>query len=287
MTQSRWIALIVGEVLALCCCIGLFGFVVLGSTSPSISTPTRIAQATATVPRTATLLPTSTAERTSTPVVPRGATNTTPPRTTPGTQTPTRAITGAPGGYTIIIPTPTAPKIVYPVDFNSAFMVSTYAVTGKTKEELSRSLEASSQSDPHESGGGRFYARTDWLLSAHWLPRPTSSGCELEKGDVNITITMTLPVLATSFGVQADALNRWKTFIQNTQEHESGHVKLAEQGARDYQRDLGNIAPASNCDIMQTRLRDLFDKSFAAIDKANVNYDAQTQHGFTQGAVFP
>ncbi len=284
MTQSRWIALIVAEAIGVCCCLGLFGFIVLGG-GPALATPTRIAQVTSTPRVTATLEPTSTPERTNTLVIPRGTTNTTPARVTPGVRTPTR-LTSATGGYTIIIPTPTAPKLLYPIDFNSAFVVSTYPVTGRTKEELSQSLEASAQSDPHESNSSRYYARTDWLLSAHWLWKETSSGCEVSKGDVNITITMTLPVLATT-DVRADALNRWNTFIQNTQTHETGHVKLAQQGARDYQRDLGNFATASNCDALQTRLRDLFDKSFSAIDKANVNYDAQTQHGFTQGAVFP
>lgn len=287
MTQSRWIALIVAEAVAVCCCLGLFGFVLLGSNSQAIPTSTRIALATATLRATSTLSPTATAERTNTLVVPRGTSNTTPTRATPGSRTPTRASTSALGGYTIIIPTPTAPRLVYPIDFKNSFVVSTYAVNGKTTNELSKSLEAASQTDPHESAGNRYYARTDWLLSAHWLARETSSGCEVDKGDVSIAITMTLPALATTTGVPTDVLNRWNTFIQNTQTHETGHVKLAQQGARDYQRELGNFAPASNCDVLQTRLRDLFDKNFSAVDKANVNYDAQTQHGFTQGAVFP
>ncbi len=287
MTQSRWIALIVAEAVAVCCCLGLFGFVLLGSNSPGLPTTTRVALATATLRATATLPPTATAERTNTLVVQRGTSNATPTRGTPGARTPTRASTSASGGYTIIIPTPTAPRLVYPIDFKSTFIVSTYSVSGKTTDELSKSLEATAQTDPHESNGSRYYARTDWLLSAHWLWRETASGCEVDKGDVNIAITMTLPALAITTGVPTNVLNRWNTFIQNTQTHETGHVKLAQQGARDYQRDLGNFAPASSCDLLQTRLRDLFDKNFSAIDKANVNYDAQTQHGFTQGAVFP
>lgn len=285
MTQSRWIALVVGEAVAVCCCLGLFGFLLLGS-SPDIPTPTRIAQATVTQRATATLAPTSTPERTNTFVVPQGTTNTTPARGTPGTRTPTRGSSGT-GGYTIIIPTPTAPRLAYPIDFNNAFVVATYPVTGKTKEELSRSLEASAQSDPHEAGGGRYYARTDWVL--YWQPyvKESLSSCQVDGGYVGVSITMTLPILSTTTGVPTDVINRWNTFIQNTQTHETGHVKLAQQGARDMQRDLGNLAPAANCDLLQTRLRDLFDKSFAAVDKANVNYDAQTQHGFTQGAVFP
>lgn len=286
MSRSRWIALIVAEVIALCCCASLFGFIVLGNSNPPVPTPTLIAQATATRRATPTLEPTATVERTNTLVVQPRTTSSTTSRTTPGARTPTRSASGASSLYNIIIPTPTAPRVVYPIDYTSSFTVVTYAVTGKTVNELSRSLDASSLTDPHEPGN-RYYARTDWFLSAHWLWKETSSGCEVDKGDVNVTMTMTLPALSTTSGVPADVSNRWNTFIQNTQTHETGHVKLVQQGARDYQRDLGNFLPASNCNIIQTRLRDLFDKSFSSIDKANVDYDAKTQHGFTQGAVFP
>jgi predicted secreted Zn-dependent protease len=285
VTQSRWIGLIAGEIVALCCCLGLFGFIVLGS-APAVVTPTSIARVTSSPRATATRELTQTPPRTNTLVIPNNPPSSTLASGTPRTRAPTRN-TSATGGYAIIIPTPTAPKIVYPIDFNSSFVVSTYQVAGKTKEELSRSLEASAQSDPHESSGSRYYARTDWLLSAHWLWNETAIGCEVNKADVNITITMTLPVVAGTAGMSNDLVSRWNAFIKNTQTHETGHVKLAEQGARDYQRDLGNFVPAASCDVLQMRLKDLFDKSFAAIDKANVNYDAQTQHGFTQGAVFP
>jgi len=82
-------------------------------------------------------------------------------------------------------------------------------------------------------------------------------------------------------------LNRWTTFANNTITHESGHVKLNLQGARDYQRDLGNFPPATDCTTIKPQLSDLFDRATKTINRAGIDYDTQTQHGAKQGAVFP
>jgi predicted secreted Zn-dependent protease len=151
--------------------------------------------------------------------------------------------------------------------------------------EISKSLEANAVADPHEPGS-RYYALTRWQLASDWSVRPSTRGCEVVNGDVSVMITMTLPMLATA-GASADTLKRFNTFIEKTILHENGHAEIALQGARDYQRALGNHSAASNCDALKTQLSDLFRRHFNSIDRANRDYDAKTKHGLTQGAVFP
>ena len=98
---------------------------------------------------------------------------------------------------------------------------------------------------------------------------------------------MTLPALATNAGVPADVLNRWTTFISNTITHESGHVTRNYQGATNFRRDLGNALPAGDCPTLMPRLNDLFTRATGTIRQSNIDYDAETQHGAKQGAVFP
>jgi len=280
LKRGAWIAIIAAEIIALCCCAGLGVLFLAGNFSGVPVTPTAIAQATLTPFRaTLTPAPTQTVALTSTPLIQLRATAASP--------TFTRAfVTPSSNLYNIVIPTPTAPpKLNYPIDYKNTFVVVTYPVTGTTTNAVSKSLEANAIADPHEPNN-HFYARTDWYLSAHWLWKETPRGCEVDRADVSIALTMTLPALSIP-NVPSDLQNRWNTFIKNGVTHESGHVKLAQDGARVFQRDLGNFPPAPNCDVIQTRLRELFDKSFLAIDQANVKYDADTQHGVTQGAVFP
>lgn len=274
MSRSAWILLIASEVIALCCCGALIVFVGIRGFPEAQPTEIALIQPTATT--------TPTPRRTDTP-----APTYTLVIQLRGTSAATRA-SAAPlvNLYNVVVPTPTAPKMIYPIQFVSAFALVTYTVSGKTISELSKSLEASALPDPHEAGT-RYYANTKWYLSAHWSWKETPGGCGIGRSDVSIATTMTLPALATTNGVSADILNRWNSFIRNTQTHEEGHVRLAQQGARDYQRELGNFPPASDCTAIQFQLSKLFDREFAAIDQANVDYDTQTQHGLTQGAVFP
>ncbi len=188
--------------------------------------------------------------------------------------------------YDIIVPTPPAPSMVHPVGFDSYLKVVTLPVKGTTLSELSRSLEENALADSHEPGS-RYYARTDWFLSGRWYWKPTARGCELDRGSVSLAMTMTLPIMVDKIAAPSNIQSRWISFVNNTIIHETGHVDLALQGARDYQRTLGGVLPANDCETMKVRLDTLFRNAFAAIDQAQVDYDADTRHGMRQGAVFP
>ncbi len=188
--------------------------------------------------------------------------------------------------YDITVPTPAAPPMVYPITFDSSFKVVTYPVVGATLSELSKSLNAQAQPDSNDATG-QYYARTQWYLSGRWFTQPTARGCEVESGSVTLAMTMTLPALSASVGMSPQVSDRWNTFVNNTITHETGHVTRNLQSSRDYQRDLGNFPPAPDCARLKSQLNDLFNRATAAIRQVNIDYDAQTQHGATQGAVFP
>ncbi len=188
--------------------------------------------------------------------------------------------------YAIVVATPTASLLKYPVAFDSQLNIITYTVSGKTSAELTQSLNSNSLQDPHEVTG-RYYARTDWFINAHWNTKPTLAGCELDRADIGLVMTMTLPALVSTKNLAVGVFDQWDGFVQHTIQHESGHVTLSLQGAREYQRQVGNVLAARNCDMLDTQLKNLFDTNYKAIDRANTDYDKQTQHGLTQGAVFP
>ncbi len=211
--------------------------------------------------------------------------DTTPLSTLPAIVPPQRTPTTMTDPYKVVVPTPTAPTVAYPIGFNSTLKIVTYQVTGKTPNDISKSLEANALSDPHEPGS-RFYALTKWQLSGNWATKPSTRGCEVTSGEISVVMTMTLPLLTTT-GVPPDTLKKFNTFVDKTVLHESGHVELVLQGARDYQRTLGNFAPVSDCEGLKAQLSNLYRRSFDTIDAVNVDYDVKTKHGLTQGAVFP
>ncbi|MBI5033244.1 MAG: DUF922 domain-containing protein [Chloroflexi bacterium] len=235
-------------------------------------TETRTPIATATASKTSTPGPTYTLViQPGTPLPPLGIIGKTPTATVP---------------YGIVAMTPVAPQMKNPVKFASPFKVVTYPVTGSTTEQLSASLDKNAMKDSHNPFG-RHYALTSWHLSASWDEKPTISGCEVANAAITMTITMTLPMLENPSNLFPEAATRWDNFISNTVMHEMEHVKLGINGATEFRRNLGNFLPAMSCDLLKLQLSSLFKKEYADIDKANVDYDTKTNHGATQGAVFP
>lgn len=291
--SNRALAAIIAVLLVLCCLTGgAFAYVISMS---SFDAPGQVAQPIPTATYTATTLPTNTATRvsptatrlpaaTNTLVIQSPASGATP--TVRQGVTPTHAATGGSNPYNIVVPTPGAPTTNYPITFNSTLKIITYTVSGKTIPELSRALDAKALTDPHEPLG-RYYAVTEWFVSSDWRWVSTTRGCEMETAGVTVALTMTLPALTSRQGVAADTLTKWDQFLANTITHEKGHVTRTLDGARDYQRTIGTLPPQPSCQSMRPTLDALFKQHLNLIDGANSRYDLETNHGMTQGAVFP
>ena len=288
-SSRRWLLIIAVELVLVCVCFGIVGALAAGgwfygqnaqsaqlppTPTPQLSTPTRVPTWTPTA--TETPAPTYTLVVQPLP----------PGSTVVPLVVASRTPTTQPGAYDVVVPVPTAPRIVYPITFSGDLNVITYDVTGTTFSALSDSLNAQAIADPNETSG-RYYAQTEWHLAAQWSYQPTDRGCEVENGSVTLAMTMTLPILSSTAGVPRDVQDRWMTFITNTITHEKGHVKLNLLDARNYQGKLGNFPPAADCTTIKQQLNDLFNNATGTIRRDNINYDAQTQHGETQGAVFP
>ncbi len=277
---SLFLVVLVGLLLA-CCVAASLGTIALVLFSGEIESYLQVAAQPAI---------TSTIEQTVTPAA--FATKTSPlPKQTAAAGSSSKRTTPTPLSvksreYNVFVPTPGAPNVVYPIGFESNLAIATYAVRGSTLNALSASLDDNALADPHEDNS-RYYARTDWHLGGNWYWKSTTRGCEVDHGEVTMQMTMTLPIMQQQTGVPAAVQTRWNRFIDNTIEHESGHVRIALEGARVYQRDLGNFRATADCGTLKSKLADLFDRVFSSIDEENVRYDAETKHGVNQGAVFP
>lgn len=277
---SLLLAALVGLLMA-CCVAASMGTLAVFVFSADIQSALALAaRPTSTLTSFQSPTPVPSATRESTPARRQGTSASSSSRVTP---TPVSVKNAA---YNVFVETPNAPQVAYAIGFDSNLAVETYAVRGSTLNALSAALDANALTDPHEDKS-RYYARTDWHLGGNWYWKPTTRGCEVDHGEVTMQITMTLPIMAEQTGVPANVQTRWTRFVDNTIRHESGHVKIALQGARDYQRELGNFQPAVDCGALKSKLQDLFDRFFSSIDEANVRYDAETKHGVNQGAVFP
>ena len=133
---------------------------------------------------------------------------------------------------------------------------------------------------------GRQYAgRTDWLLSYQSQPRMAAGACKAESVTTKLTLSMTLPHWSPPPGAAGDLAGRWERFMSALRLHEDGHVQNARNIESAVKRALLALS-STDCGALDSAMRARFDQLLEQGRAADRDYDRQTDHGKTQGAVF-
>ena len=150
-----------------------------------------------------------------------------------------------------------------------------YDVTGTSTTELRSSMNAQGPSD---AGGNHNDAFTTWNIDWTWPLSPDRS-CILAGATITMVITVTFPRWMPPQGTSPALVAEWNAYQQALVEHESGHVTFVVATANDV---LAAIKGAS-CTTAEAAAQAVV----ARIRQHDLDYDAATNHGFTQGAHFP
>ncbi len=174
-----------------------------------------------------------------------------------------------------VIP-PMATALTVPVSIERAQIIY-YDVTGSTESELRESMDKSRPRDPYDNNKP-VDAYTDWYISWNW-PGYGTENCDLAAAVVTYTIKVTLPRWHAPVNAAPELIVKWEKYIQSLTLHEKGHVdnivdnypsvKIAIQGA--------------TCSTADAEAQ----KALEPLRQFDSNYDSATQHGATQGAIFP
>jgi predicted secreted Zn-dependent protease len=133
--------------------------------------------------------------------------------------------------------------------------------------------------------GREFAGKTDWLLSYKYQPRVEAGACKAESVTTKLALSMTLPRWLPPSGAAADLIGRWERFMSALRVHEEGHVQDARNLESGAKRALLALS-SSNCGALDSAMRAKFDQLLEQGRARDRDYDQQTGHGKTQGAVF-
>ncbi len=162
-----------------------------------------------------------------------------------------------------------APPTNGPVAIDNATM-EFYTVEGANEDEMRASLNALRPGD--------YDALTEWNFQ--WsVPGGGNGSCNLDGVTVDYTIKVIFPQWTPPAEASAEVIQKWNSYINGLALHESGHVERVVP----FVPDLINNIKASSCDSYNEVGQAWLD----AISQQNDTYDAETNHGATQGAVFP
>ena len=151
-----------------------------------------------------------------------------------------------------------------------------YDVYGTDAKSVRESLNALG---PQDHGEGRHYdARTSWYSQWHW-PGGPDGRCDLAHLAYSFDIIVILPHLHDQERLSPALRKEWRRYLAALIEHESGHAKHAYE----HREDIENAVKSSSCETANAAGA----AAIAEMGKFDVEYDAETHHGATQGARFP
>lgn len=172
------------------------------------------------------------------------------------------------GDENIAFPTSTVePRIGYTMPTP---VILYYPVTGANETDLVNQI--------HEKGVGGYAGYTKWYVRWGW-PGFGQEDCDLSKAWIDVKVTTKLPQWDPPDGTSPELVNKWAKFNQALYQHEMGHVENLNKALAMIQK----VFESSDCLTADSAANAVLDK----LRGWDVQYDDQTDHGRTQGAVFP
>lgn len=156
-----------------------------------------------------------------------------------------------------------------------------YDVHGRTPYALASSLATHGP----EHNGERYFGMTEWEVRASYGRRVEAGTCRLTDIAVHLDVDISLPRWRN--GAEEDALRtEWDAFVHALDEHEHGHRALAVEAADTIRQRLVTLR-ADDCRTLWRKAETTMIAVMADYDERHRAYDLFTNHGYTQGVVWP
>lgn len=160
--------------------------------------------------------------------------------------------------------------------------VEPYAVTGGTPEAILSSLR---QSGP-QVDGGLFFGLTTTEVQYRFGYVRTAGACETADARVDMRVVIALPEWRPTADAPYDLRRDWNRFAAALRRHEEGHRDRAVAYAHRLQRSMVGLR-APTCDGAATLAARQAQRLQTEAEAEHRQYDQTTNHGETEGAVWP
>jgi predicted secreted Zn-dependent protease len=150
-----------------------------------------------------------------------------------------------------------------------------YDISGSNESELRAQLDSLG---PVGFDGYKGDATTNWDIRWNW-PGYGSGSCDLSAATVSYEIEVVIPRWMPPENTPPELVAKWTNYIRVLAEHEKGHVDFI---VANHQSVTDAIKEAT-CDTAEAAGQAVL----TFIRQHDIDYDAATDHGATQGARFP
>ena len=135
--------------------------------------------------------------------------------------------------------------------------------------------------------GKTYDGFTSWYVKWRYEYYTSDDYCSLTNVDVSVDVEYTLPRWSVKLLGNMDLRIKWIRYSDALKKHEDGHRDFGIGAARDIEEALLSIGSRPRCDTLGADANAIAYRILDDFRRKETEYDRKTEHGRTQGAVFP
>ena len=152
-----------------------------------------------------------------------------------------------------------------------------YTVHGQDYASLLQSLNA--------NGPRGFHGMAGWKVTYQYTTKQRRDACQIDTVRVKISGEILMPRWADERSAPQALQRRWSDYYAALKLHEDGHIQHGRELALLVKESLMGLG-AVPCNQIQALAQAEFQRVYGNLKTRDQEYDARTNHGATQGAVF-
>lgn len=160
-----------------------------------------------------------------------------------------------------------------------------YPISGSTVSNLQSQM---SDFGPLSELEQRNYAaEVVWHVQWSYDYAMSDRGCAVTNAVSTVDVTVTLPQWDSPPDASPSLIAAWNQFLAALHVHENGHLEHGVAAGTDVLSLLEQFPTYSSCDDLRAAVSSETRQIIQYYNQQDIEYDHETQHGLTQGAVFP
>lgn len=159
-----------------------------------------------------------------------------------------------------------------------------YEVCGCTEKDLQCDLK---QKGCSISNGKKYDAVTRWKITWDYDHNRESSACHADSFRVNVEVTFRYPKWVRNGDARPELVEKWGAYLNNLILHENRHRDIVVEAAQALSRAVAELPPVRTCAELDRSVQALSRSRMAKLIEDQNAYDAVTNHGRAEGALFP
>jgi predicted secreted Zn-dependent protease len=159
-----------------------------------------------------------------------------------------------------------------------------YEIRGNSETELRCQM---TKNGCRWADGKKYDSLTSWQWRWDLGSDTASRTCTADSVRVTLDVSFRFPKWIASGDAPRPLVDKWDRYMRNLIRHEEGHRDMALEATADFARAVAGLPPVASCEDLDREVRALSRAMMAQLNADENEYDAATDHGSTQGALFP